>query len=210
MECLEVLTQKAIDQSSEIEVINQQLEFTDERQDYARARQWTHYITLDPIRLVQNVLGGGDVQRQELAIADLELREAELIRRRESEAEFIAGEIVGLVLSYEKLDREAELIESQLQNHLLQVAIQEARYRTGQGSTRNMLMLWQRSEDLAARCIERRIGQAQDRRQLEIWIGEADFETGSDPVGSSGCSSDFAASTPGTNRGSAGEAGTEE
>ena len=55
-------------------MINQQLEFTDERQDYARARQWTHYITLDPIRLFQNVLGGGDVQRQALALAELEPR----------------------------------------------------------------------------------------------------------------------------------------
>lgn len=178
MQCLTELTDLAVNQSSEIEAINQQLEFTDQRQDYARARQWTNYITLDPIRLVQNVLGGGDVQRDRLAIADLELREAELIRQRENEAEFIAGEIVGLVLSYEKLGREANLIESQLENHLLQVAIQEARYRTGQSSTRNMILLWQRTETLTARCQERRIGQAQDRRELEIWIGENLAETG--------------------------------
>ena len=73
MQCLTELTDLAVNQSSEIEAINQQLEFTDQRQDYARARQWTNYITLDPIRLVQNVLGGGDVQRDRLAIADLEL-----------------------------------------------------------------------------------------------------------------------------------------
>ena len=196
MECLETLTQQAIDQSSEIEAINQQLAFTDQRQDYARARRWTHYITLDPFRLVQNVLGGGDVQRQGLAIADLELREAELIRQRESEAEFIAAEVVGLVLSYEKLGREAELIESQLQNHLLQVAIQEARYRTGQGSTRNMLLLWQRTETLEARCAERLIGQSQDRRQLEIWIGESEFETGTHPARISVCGGDYSATIP--------------
>ena len=56
MECLETLTQQAIAQSSEIESINQQLEFTDQRQDYATARHWVNYITLDPFRLVQNVL----------------------------------------------------------------------------------------------------------------------------------------------------------
>ena len=189
MDCLTQITQMAIDQSSEIEAINQQLELTDDRQEYARNRQWTNYLTLDPIRLVQNVSGGGDVQRDRLAIADLELREAELIRRRESEAEFIAGEIVGLVLSYEKLGREAELIESQLENHLLQVTIQEARYRTGQGSTRNMLMLWQRTDTLEARCQERRIGQAQDKRALEILTGDEDMAAArvSSIDGSGGC-----------------------
>ena len=116
-------------------------------------------------------------------------REAELIRRRESEAEFIAGEIVGLVLSYEKLGREAELIESQRANHLLQVTIQEARYRTGQGSTRNMLMLWQRTDTLEARCQERRIGQAQDKRALEILTGDEDMAAArvSSIDGSGGC-----------------------
>ncbi|NEP58712.1 MAG: hypothetical protein F6K31_17125 [Symploca sp. SIO2G7] len=69
MECLAQLTQRAIAQSSEIEAINQQLVLTNDRQDYAEARQWTNYLTLDPIRLVQNVLGGGDVQRDRLALA---------------------------------------------------------------------------------------------------------------------------------------------
>ena len=137
-------------------------------------------------------------------------REAELIRRRESEAEFIAGEIVGLVLSYEKLGREAELIESQLENHLLQVTIQEARYRTGQGSTRNMLMLWQRTDTLEARCTERRIGQAQDRRELEIWLGETAFETGSDTAGVDSCMGDTTSVVPRADWSSLGEVDTEE
>ncbi|MEA5467038.1 hypothetical protein [Leptothoe sp. PORK10 BA2] len=80
MECLTELTQQAIAQSSEIEAINGQLELTAQRQDYAVARQWTNYLTLDPIRLIQNVLGGGDVQRERIAIATLELEAANLIR----------------------------------------------------------------------------------------------------------------------------------
>ena len=173
-----MLTQQAIEQSSEIEAINQQLELTAERQDYAEARQWTNYLTLDPIRLVQNVLGGGDVQRDRLAIATLELEAANLIRQRENQAQWIANEVVGLVLSYEKLGREVELIGFQLETHLLQVSVAEARYRTGQGSTRNMLTLWQRTETLKARCSEKVIGQAQDRRELEIFTGY-DHEGGS-------------------------------
>ena len=171
MECLEILTQQAIEQSSEIEAINEQLELTAQRQDYAESRQWTNYLTLDPIRLVQNVLGGGDVQRDRIAIASLELDEADLIRQRENQAQWIADEVVGLVLSYEKLGREYELLHSQLKTHLMQVQIMEAQYRTGQGSTNRMLTIWQRTDDLKARCDEKRIGQAQDRRELEIFTG---------------------------------------
>ena len=74
-----VLTEQAIEQSSEIAAIEEQLALTDERQNYAESRRWTNYLTLDPVRLVQNVLGGGDVQRDRLAIAALELEAENLI-----------------------------------------------------------------------------------------------------------------------------------
>ena len=171
MECLEVLTRQAIAQSSEIEAINEQLALTAERQDYAEARQWTNYLTLDPIRLAQNVLGGGDVQRDRIAIATLELETADLIRRREAVAEEITREVVELVLEYEQLGRRADLFASQLESHRLRVAVAEARYRTGQGSTSSMIGLWQRTEDLAARCQEKRISQIQTVRELELLVG---------------------------------------
>ncbi len=175
MGCLEILTQQAIEQSSEIEAINEQLALTAERQDYAEARQWTNYLTLDPIRLVQNVLGGGDVQRDRIEIASLELETANLIRRRESVAEELTREVVDLVLDYERLDRQAVLIESQLESHRLRVEVAEARYRTGQGSTNSMIGMWQRTEDLTVRCSEKRIGQAQVERELEVLTGYEDL-----------------------------------
>ena len=178
MECLETLTQQAIAQSSEIEAINAQLVLTAERQEHAEARQWTNYLTLDPVRLVQNVLGGGDVQRDRIAIATLELEAANLIRRREEVAEGITREVVDLVLNYEMLGRQAALIASQMETHQLQVTVRESAYRTGQGSTESMLSLWQRTEDLEARCLEHRIGQAQSRRELEVLTGEDLAETG--------------------------------
>ena len=189
MECLEILTQQAIGQSSEIEAINQQLILTAERQEYAEARQWTNYLTLDPIRLVQNVLGGGDVQRDRLAIASLELDTANLIRRQEAVAEALTREVVDLVLDYEQLDRQAELIASQLESHRLRVAVAEARYRTGQGSTSSMIGMWQRTEDLTVRCSEKRIGQAQMGRELEVLTGNEDLAATriSSIDGSGGC-----------------------
>ena len=160
-----------IDRSSEIEVINQQLELTNDRQDYARNRQWTNYLTLDPIRLVQNVLGGGDVQRDRIVIATLELETANLIRRREEVAEALTREIIDLVLAYEKTVRKGELLASQLETQSQRVAVREATYRTGHSSTESMLSLWQRTDDLEARCGENRIDSQLIVTELEALLG---------------------------------------
>lgn len=170
-ECLETLIQQAIEQSSEIEAINQQLELTAQRQDYAESRRWTNYLTLDPIRLVQNVLGGGDVQRDRIAIASLELETANLIRRREEVAESITREVIDLVLTYEKAVRKGELLASQLETQRQRVAVREAAYRTGHSSTESMLGLWQRTDNLEARCGENRIDSQLIVTELEAFLG---------------------------------------
>ncbi len=171
-ECLEILTQQAIEQSSEIEAINQQLALTAERQDYAEARQWTNYLTLDPIRLVQNVLGGGDVQRDRIAISGLELETANLIRRREEVAEQITSDVVDLVLRHDAFIRRGELVYSRLVTQQQREAAQEAKYRTGQSSTDSMLRTWQRTEDLTAKCEENRISHTQTIQELYVLMGE--------------------------------------
>ena len=186
MECLETLTQQAIAQSSEIESINAQLVLTTERQDYAEARQWTNYITLDPVRLVQNVLGGGDVQRDRLAIATLELETANLLRRREEVAETLTRDVVDLVLDHEKLLRRGELTASQLATQELRQAAQEAKYRTGQSSTDAMLRVWQRTEDYQARCEENRVDSLQVIRELQVLTGD-DNEFRGPTVNSGAC-----------------------
>ncbi len=166
-----MLTQQAIAQSSEIEAINQQLLLTAERQDYAEARQWTNYLTLDPIRLVQNVLGGGDVQRDRIAIAGLELETANLIRRREEVAEEITRQVADLVLDYEKQDRQLTLTTTQYATQQQRQAVMEAAYRTGDGSTSQMLTVWQRTEDIATRLEEQRITRQQIEAELSQLVG---------------------------------------
>ena len=83
-ECLATLTTLALANSGEIDTINQRLALTGDRIDYAQAREWTFYLPsssfsvlsadpvqwIDPLRLVQNLLGGGDVAANRLAIAD--------------------------------------------------------------------------------------------------------------------------------------------
>ncbi|MEO0738530.1 MAG: hypothetical protein AAFZ35_17180 [Cyanobacteria bacterium J06649_12] len=173
-ECLAQLTELALDQSSEIEAISEELVFAHERQEYAEARTWMHLMTLDPLRLVQNILGGGDVQRQRLAIAALELETANLVRRLEEVGDEIAGEVVDRVLDYEQMLRRAELLAAQLETQRQRQAVQETKYRTGQSSTDAMLRVWQRTGDLEARCDEHRIDGQLIVRQIEVM-------TGSDP-----------------------------
>ena len=162
------MTTLAISNSSEIEAINQRLELTGDRIDYAEARQWTDYLTLDPMRLVQNLLGGGDVQQNRLAIAELEIGAADLIRRREEVAESLGQEVIDLVLDYEAQTRRLENLQGQLETQLQRQALMEVAYRTGQGSTTTMLSMWQRTDDLKARLEEVEIRQGQTVRELEV------------------------------------------
>lgn len=145
-----------------------------QRIDYAESRRWTNYLTLDPLELVQNLLGGGDVQRDQVAIASLEVQAADLVRRREEVAEDLAREVIALVMDHERLDRELTLLASQLETQQLQQAVQESAYRTGQGNTVQMMSVWQRTEDLQAQQQERSVAQAQVRRQLEQITGLTD------------------------------------
>lgn len=173
-DCLATLTDLAIQNSSEIEAIDQRLAVMAQRIDYAESRRWTNYLTLDPLELVQNLLGGGDVQRDQVAIASLEVQAADLVRRREEVAEDLAREVIALVMDHERLDRELTLLASQLETQQLQQAVQESAYRTGQGNTVQMMSVWQRTEDLQAQQQERSVAQAQVRRQLEQITGLTD------------------------------------
>lgn len=123
---------------------------------------------IDPLRLVQNLLGGGDVAANRLAIADLEINAADLLRRREEVAEAIAQQVIDLVLDYEAFSRRLEALEKQLATQLQRQAVFEVRYRTGQGTTDQMLQMWQQTDELRARIDEVRIDQGQTLRELEV------------------------------------------
>ena len=165
------LTELALDQSAEIEAINDQLTLIYEEREFAGARQWSHLLTLDPLRLVQNLLGGGDVQRARLAIASLDVEIANLIRRREAVGEEIAGEVLDLVLDYEQMVRKSQLLAAQFETQQQRQRVQEAKYRTGQSSTDSILRVWQRTSDLEARCYEHRVESHRVVRTLEVMTG---------------------------------------
>ncbi|MDB9529936.1 hypothetical protein PN498_28375 [Oscillatoria sp. CS-180] len=172
----------AIANSREIEAINQRLDLTGDRIEYAEAHQWLEFLPssfdavlsanplnwIDPLRLIQNLLGGGDVQRNRLAIAELEIGAADLIRRREEVAESLGREVIDGVLAYEAQTRRLENLRGQLETQLQRQAVMEMAYRTGQGSTATMLSLWQQTEDLRAVIEEVEIERSQGVRALEV------------------------------------------
>ena len=171
MLCLATLTELALAQSRELALLEQRLAVAADRIDYAEARQWTDYLTTDPMRLVQNLFGGGDVQRNRLAIADLEVQSSELMRRREEVATALTREVVDYVLEYEQLGRQLDLLEVQLVTQRHQQSVMEVGYRMGQGDTSTMLSVWQRTEDLEARRAEMGFTQARIVAELEQLTG---------------------------------------
>ena len=81
--CVQELTERAISKRSaklaansakletlaeRITLIDQRLELAEDRIEYTRKKKWTNYISANPINILQNIFGGGDVQRDNIAI----------------------------------------------------------------------------------------------------------------------------------------------
>jgi len=166
--CIEQLTEKAIANSSELVTLDEQIALIDKRLEVAGERiahtskkRWTNYLSTDPLRIVANLLGGGDVQRDNLAIADLEIKSAELetyranLHRRQAEVKSeLREEVLNLVLEYEAAEREYALAQSKLATYHQQRQLIEIDYQFGNGSTTQMLSMWQQGESLEGNVIE--------------------------------------------------------
>ena len=180
-DCLEQLTQRAITSSPKLKTLNSRIALIDERLalmaeriDYAEDRQWTSDITLDPVKLVQNLFGGGDVQRDRIAIADLEIKaatleaaRAELERQVEAEKILLGGKLLQLVLDYEAAARQIDLVRNQLETFTQQQSILRIQYRFGQGNTAQFLAAQERGERLRSQLIDLELLQQQKAKNLE-------------------------------------------
>ncbi len=177
---MEKLTEAAIAHSSKLKtlderiaLVNERLELMGERIEYSQNRQWTNYITANPVELVQNLFGGGGVQRDRIALADLEIKaatleaaRAELERQREEVKSQLREKVLALVLDYEAAQRQYSLAQSKLTTYNQQRQIIEIGYRLGRGSTTEMLGLWQLLESLEEQVVTAQTLQAQAVRQL--------------------------------------------
>ena len=184
-ECVELLTAKAIANSPELIAIDEQIALidkrlvvADQRIEHTSKKRWTNYISSDPLRITANLLGGGDVQRNNIAIADLEIKSAELeayrakAHRRKAEVKSqLREEVLGWVLEYETAEREYILAQSKLATYSQQRQLIEIDYQFGNGSTTQMLSMWQQGESLEAEVIKVESKKTEITRKIQQITG---------------------------------------
>jgi predicted ATPase len=184
-ECIEQLTERAIANSSELVTLDEQIALIDkrlvvagERIEHTSKKRWTNYLSTDPLRIAANVFGGGDVQKVTIAIADLEVKSAELeadranLHRRQAEVKSqLKEDILGLVLEYEAAEREYVLAQSKLATYNQQRQLIEIDYQFGNGSTTQMLSMWQQGESLEANVMETESQKVEITRKLQQLTG---------------------------------------
>jgi hypothetical protein len=179
-ECIEQLTGKAIANSPELVTLDEQIALIDkrlvvagERIEHTSKKRWTNYLSTDPLRIAANVLGGGDVQRDNIAIADLEVKSAELeayranLHRRKAEVSSqLKEDVLGWVLEYEESVRQYSMVESQLASHQVQQQIMEIDYRFGNGSTSSYLAVTNEGERLNVQLVQSRTARSEVVRKI--------------------------------------------
>ena len=180
-DCVEQLTRKAIASSSKLKqtasriaLIEERLALTEERIDYTSKKKWTNYISTNPVDIIQNIFGGGGVQRDNLAIASLEIRttdllaaKAELERQQEEEKIELSDRILKLLLDYEAASRRQELLVSQLETLERQREVTRIAYRFGRGSTAQVLDMEDRRDRLYERLVDAEIEKDEAVRELK-------------------------------------------
>ncbi len=191
---MQKLSEKAIANSHKLEtlaeritLIEQRLELAEDRIEYTRKKKWTNYISANPVNILQNIFGGGDVQRDNIAIASLEIRTADLLaakaeleRQKEEEKVKIsdleeirfAGRVLRLLLDYEAAQRRYELLTSQLKTLEQQQRVARVSYRRGRGSTSQILGMNDQRDRLTEKIVEVEIKKNEAVRELGQLIQE--------------------------------------
>lgn len=82
---------------------------------------------------------GPRYKRDHLRMAEIEVKAANLIQRREEEAAVITREVIDQVLGCKQMGRQLELLDSQIVTQRHQQAVMEVGYRMRQGTTGIML-----------------------------------------------------------------------
>ncbi|WP_053081815.1 TolC family protein [Crocosphaera watsonii] len=157
-----------------------------DRKDYAESKLWTNYIPtttnidgiIDPFAWIRNLAGGGDMQRDRLRIADLEVKgatleaaRAGLERQREEEKVKLGEKVLQLLLSYEAATREVELVESQIKTFEVSRELFRIRYQLGRETTEEWLSFQEKENRLNEQLILGMIKQDEAVRELRQLIG---------------------------------------
>jgi hypothetical protein len=170
-QCLNPLTQAAIAQNLELQTIDDRLKATQTRIDQQRRGKWKTWVQPNPIGIVANILGGGDAQRVEQAIGDLELQLGELRRRRSQVETATREQVLGLLLAIEQLGRSVEELRVAQAVNAQRLAVIEVGYKFGRGSTVEMMALWQAAEMEKGRIGEVERDRVQQLNKLAVVTG---------------------------------------
>jgi hypothetical protein len=184
-QCTNQLSEAAIAHNSEITALDERLALVGKQIERQYERRWTailpalgDLLRLNPMTLIGSLFGGGSYRDVDLKIADLQVRVSDLIRRRAEVTVQLHDEVMDLVMQIEKGDRQIALLQSQLQNQQQRISVMEISYRLGDGSTEQMINLWQQQETLAAKLTEVQIDREHsiktllERTGYEAAVGE--------------------------------------
>ena len=185
-ECVQKLSEKAIANSKKLELLEKRVTIIDQRLavakdwiDYTRKKKWTNYISTNSINILQNIFGGGDVQRDNLAIASLEIRTADLLaakaeleRQQEEEKVKLRDRVLRLLLDYEAAQRRHKLLSSQLKTWEQQQRVARVSYRRGRGSTAQILGMSAQRDRLGEKIVDAEIERDEAVRELGQLIQE--------------------------------------
>ncbi len=160
-----------------------------DRKEYAESKLWTNYLptssstssildVVNPFAWIQNLAGGGQMQRDRLAIADLEVKaatleaaRAELERKREQEKINLGEKVLQLLLDYEAATRQVELVESQVRTFQVSREAFRIRYRFGEGTTEQWLSFEERENKLNQQLMTVKTKQEETVRELKQLVG---------------------------------------
>ncbi len=147
------MTQRAIASSvlianleDKITNTGEQINYLEEKIRYYKSRNWTNFITLEPVKLIQNLFGGGDVQRNQLTITDIEVKINSLKANKNSlenqlivEKDKLKNEIAIALLNIEESRERIKLINQKIAKVKLQSQVFLIKYSNGEGTTNQYL-----------------------------------------------------------------------
>ncbi len=179
-ECVAELTERAIASSHKLEtltariaLIDERLELAEDRIEYTSKKKWVNYISANPVDIIKTIFGGGAVQRDNIAIASLEIRTADLLaakaelERQQSEEKVSIGDrVLRLLLDYEAAQRRHELLSNQLQTLEQQQRVARVSYRNGRGSTSQMIGMSDKRDRISEKIVEVEIRKDEAVREL--------------------------------------------
>ncbi len=186
LDCSGYLSERAIANSpiiQEIEdkiiLVEKQIDYLDEKVAYYKSRNWTDYITIEPVKFVQNIFGGGDVQKTQLTITDLEIKadrlKIELINLEKEKVvkeEEIKLSVVEYLDKLQELQSKIQLLRKQQDNFEISRSAFLIKYQNGEGTTNQYLSYQDKGEKLEFQLLQLQNDFRQTLNKLSLILGE--------------------------------------